>query len=167
MCIDHVIVIMRHGNLYICARSKSDHVVFCSSLLLHTRLGGTDRTCVPANMSWLLPQSRHSDADSCGLMPWAGGGPGCWWFLQLRTFVEAWKTLLGLPDAEHILSWWSGPTPLLPYLWKLYFIFHRSFILFSLKSCFSECPCSCWCKLMLVTVLKNIYFFITPVSSSN
>ena len=64
---------------------------------------------VPANMSWLLPQSRHSDPDSCGHMPWAGGGPGCWWFL--RTFAEAWETLLGLPDPEHILSWWSGPTP--------------------------------------------------------
>lgn len=123
MCIDHVIVVIRHGNLYICARSKSDHAVFSSSVLLHTRLGGIGHTYVPANMSWLLPQSRHSDADSCGLMPWAGGGPGCWWFLQLRTFVEAWKTLLGLPDTEYILSWWSGPTPTpaLPLKVVLYF----------------------------------------------
>lgn len=27
-------------------------------------------------------------------MPWAGGGPGCWWFLWLRTVAEAWETLL-------------------------------------------------------------------------
>ena len=51
MCIDHVIVVMRHDNLYICARSKSDHVVFSSSVLLHTRLVGIGRTYVPANMS--------------------------------------------------------------------------------------------------------------------
>lgn len=158
---------MLHGSLQTCSRGRSDHAVFCSPALLHT---GQVELVVPTSLQICRDFSHRVGtqiltpvATCLGLEEGQAAGGSCGWGLLQRPGRPFWDCLVqSTPFPDEVVQ-----LPLPPYLWKLYLICHQPFILFSLKSCFSECPCSYWCKFTLVTVLKNIYFFITYVSSSN